>query len=394
MTKPIQWLLPAFLGLAVMSQVSVHAQTLPPSLFKPELLLPRVEVAKSSQATQLPEARAVDLSSVSYTFQGQNRTVTNFLEDAKVKSFLVLKDGRVVYEYNRFPYGRSSLHQSWSMMKQVLSALVGIAIAEGRIASVNDRMDTYEPRLALNGFAGVTFRQALLMTSGVKYDEVNDRYALFFDVIQDNLLGNRFGQSLDEKLTDPALTVAYQPGARYEYASINSQAIAWALEGATRMPLADYLQKRLWGPLGMPDAAKLLVDRSRRPFAFCCLYATTRSYARFGQLYAQQGVWHGRQIVPREWVRLSTTFADPLSWQPDQVLRDGEVLNIHGWAYHWWPLVGGRGDYTASGVYGQGVHVLPVQNTVIARTADDFDVPGAHAEEAIVMGRAIADHLD
>lgn len=383
-------------GLACVAALAcgpATSQALPPSLFKPELILPKVTIEASSAPAPLALARAKDLSQISYQFQGQAKTVSDFISEAKVKSLLVLHDGQIVYQYNKFPNTASTRHQSWSMMKQVLSVLIGAAIQDGYITSVDERMDRYEPKLALNGFRGVTFKQALTMSSGIRYDEVKDRYQLFFDVIGDYLLGARVGLSLDEEVTAGRLSAAYTPGSRYDYASINSQALAWALEAATRMPLADYLQNRLWAPLGMTDSARLLVDRSKRPFAFCCLYATARSYARLGQLYAQNGVWQGRQIIPREWVRLSTTFADAASWTPDKVQREGDVMDLHGFAYHWWPLAGNRGDFTGLGVYGQGLHVLPAQNTVVVRLSDDFDTPGAHAEEAAVMGRAIADAL-
>lgn len=390
--KPLQALA---LAAALLTPLAASAQALPPSLFLPEVVLPRKDIAASTQPVILSKARSPrDITQVTYRFNGETRSFDKFLSQAKVKSFMVLKDGQIVYEYNRFPNSRGTLHQSWSIGKQVLSTLVGIALDEGAIHSIDDRLDRYDPRLAGNGFAGVTFRQALQMSSGVKYDEEADRYALFFDVIGDFYSLGRNGQTLAEKTLDPAMTSAFAPGSTYQYASINSEAIRMALEQAVGMRYQDYLKTRLWQPMGMPDAAKILTDREKNAFAFCCLYATTRDYAMLGQLYAQSGWFNGRQIVSRDYVRKATTFAgDPTNWRASDVPRkDGSA--IRGFGYHWWPLEGPREDFTAAGVYGQSIHVLPKQNTVVVRLSSDYDNVEGSAYEAAILGRAIADFLD
>ncbi len=371
-----------------------HAQGLPPSLFLPELLLARQNIEADVRPRTLPKAvPKAPISDFRYTYQGVSKSLNDFQAEAKVRALLVLKDGNIVYEYNKFPYSKSSLHQSWSMGKQVLSALVGVAIQDGAIRSVNDRMDAYAPELAVNGFAGVTFKQALQMSSGIAYKEEADRFKLFLDTITDRFSGGVSGFSLLEKTLDPKLTQAYPPGSKYEYASINSQALSLALEKAVGMPYATYLERKLWKPMATPDRAKILIDRSDQPFTFCCLYATTRSYAMFGLLYAQGGRLQDRQIVPRDWVSKSTTYqGDPSNWRA--VPRAGGDMGLYGFGYHWWPLSGNRADFSALGIFGQAIHVLPAQNTVIVRISADFDTPGAHAEENAIMGRALADYLD
>ena len=382
-------LLPVLLGTVTVAT----AQSLPPSLFLPEAVLPRQTVEAAPYPVALPTGQPrAPISKFRYEFKGQTKSLDQYLSEAKVRALLVLKDGKIVHEFNRFPYHRRSLHQSWSIGKQVLSALVGVAIAEGAIGSVDDRMDAYDPSLALNGFAGVTFKQALQMSSGVAYDEEADRFKLFLDVITNFYTFGRQGQNLAQKTYDAALTSAYVPGSRYEYASINSQAISSALEKAVGMPYKDYLQRKLWQRMAMPDDAKVLVDREGQAFTFCCLYATTRSYAAFGLMYARGGALYGRQLVPQDWVRRSTRLdADTGNWA--NVPRDGNEFGLYGFGYHWWPLAGERGDFSALGVFGQAIHVLPEQDVVIVRMSGDFDTPGAHAEENVFMGRALADYL-
>ena len=383
------------LAAIALTPLALQAQGLPPSLFLPELLLPRAEIKASTQPVTLNKASAPkDITQVTYQFEGKTRTFSQFMSEAKVKSFMVLKDGQIVHEYHRFPNSRTTLHQSWSISKQVLSTMVGIALQEGAIKSIDDRMDAYEPRLAGNGFAGVTFKQALQMSSGVKYSEEADRYSLFFDVFRHRYRFGKAGSSLTDKTLAPTLAPAFAPGSAYQYVSINSEAIRMALEKAVGMPYLDYLSTRLWQPMGMPDEAKNLTDREQTAFTFCCLYATTTSYAMLGQLYAQGGAFNGRQILPSDYVRKATTFAgDPSNWRAASVPRkDGSALR--GWGYHWWPLEGEREDFVASGVFGQSIHVLPKQNTVIVRISSDHGNVEGSSYEAAIMGRAIADHLD
>lgn len=370
---------------------------LPPALFLPELLIPRDNIPASAEPKPLSKTwKKFPDSGFTYEFEGSDKTLDDFISDADVRSFMILKDGRIVYERNVFPYSKNHRHQSWSINKQILSALVGIAIGEGRIDSVEDRMDKYDPRLSKNGFQGVTFRQALQMSSGINYQEKEDRFTLFFDVITDIYTFSSSGATLVDKTLAPELTQAYAPDSKWQYASINSQAIAMALTAAINEPLQQYLYEKLLNPLGVSDESAILVDGDDNEFTFCCFYATTRTYAKFGQLYASGGYHNGQQIVPADWVRLSTSFDDPTSWTGEEgVAPEGNKgVELFGFAYHWWPLAGERNDFTALGVYGQSIHILPQQNTVIVRLSGDFDAEDAHRVEAVMLGRAIADYLD
>lgn len=374
----------------------LSAQALPPQLFKPEWVLPTAPVngPKAAQAparTVLPAAPR-DLSAVRYEWDGQRWSLGDFQSRGSVKALLVLQDGKVVYEHHRWPNGPTTLHQSWSMMKQVLSALVGLAIQQGRIASVDDPMDRYAPALAANGFKGVTFKQALMMSAGVRYAEEADRVTMFKQVIANRFTAGLLGHSLDEKVTEPALDRAFEPGSKYEYASIVSQAIALALEGAQGQPLHRILGRDIWTPLGMPDDARLLTDGRGRDFALCCLYATARSYAVFGQWFMQGGAWRGQQLLDAQWVQDSTRFNEGKSWRSTLVPRKVKTQELLGFGYHWWPLEGGRDDFIALGIQGQMIHISPRQGVVVVRLSDDL-VDGYHNEEAVTMARAVVDFL-
>lgn len=371
---------------------SAHA--LPPQLLRPEWVLPTQAVKGPSGAMRapLPNGPAADLSAVRYERDGQRLSIEDFQSRASVKALLVVRDGQVVYEFHRWPNGPQTLHQSWSMMKQMLSMLVGLAVQQGHIQSLDDPMDRYAPVLAGNGFKGVSFRQALLMSAGVRYDEEADRVTMFKEVIRHRLSGGLLGHDLLEKVGEPQLTVAWPAGSRYEYSSIVSQALAMALEGATKQPLARLLSQGIWQPLGVPDDARLLTDGKGQALGLCCLYATVRSYALFGQWMAQDGVWRGQALLNADYVRQATRFVDPLAWHSSAVPRKAKTQELFGFAYHWWPLEGGRDDFTALGIQGQMIYVSPRQNVVVVRVSDDY-VDGAHNEEAIALFRAVADRL-
>jgi CubicO group peptidase (beta-lactamase class C family) len=392
---PICGLMIVLLLSSAVGTASESTFELPPELFVPELVLKNDRIPPSSNPTQLKKnSRGFSEENFRYEFEGRQKSLADFFSEAEVRSFLIMKEGKVVYEYYKTPCTRYSKRQSWSVAKQILSILVGIAIEKGAIGSLEDPMDQYDPRLRDNGFAGVSFRQALQMSSGIKYDEQNDRMQIFGDTILNSYTAGRLGHTLIEKTTAPELVREYEPDSRWHYASINSQAIAMALSAAVGEPLQDYLWQELWDPMGMEDGARILVDRDGTEFTFCCFYATTRSYAAIGQLYANGGDYNGKHIVSQDWVRRSTTLDDPHSWSGEYVHPEGISSDNFGFAYHWWPLKGDRGDFTALGVFGQSIHVLPKQNTVVVRTSNDFEVEGAHKEEALVLGRAIADHLD
>lgn len=378
--------------VALLGMSALSAQALPPQLFHPEWVLPAADVKGPATGRAALPSQPTDLSAVRYERDGQRWTLADFQARGSVKAMLVVRDGQVVYEHHRWPNGPQTLHQSWSMMKQVLSNLVGIAVQQGQIRSIDDPMDRYAPALAGNGWRGVTFRQALLMSTGVRYNEEPDRVTMFKQVIAHRVSFGALGATLREKTLEPQLVRIWAPGSRYAYTSIASQALTMALEGATRQPLHALISQQIWQPLGMPDDARVLTDDQGQDFGLCCLFATARSYAIFGQWMAQGGRWQGRALLDEAWVKRATSFDDPGAWHSTAVPRPAKTQELFGFAHHWWPLEGGRGDFTALGIHGQMVYVSPRQSVVVVRLSDDY-AEGAHNEEAIALFRAVADQL-
>ncbi len=391
MVAVLRLVVPCAVAAFALNASVAHALVLPAQLYKPEWVLPLQDIQPRADAVA-PVRQTVPLDGLIYRHRDVAKPLSEFIEAGRVHSLLVMQGGKIVYEHSGRFDGESTQHQSWSMMKQVLSVLVGIAIDDKAIASVDDPMDKYAPELARSAFAGITFKQALLMSTGVSYNEEKDRVQMFLRAGLHRVSGGHAGQSIRQAVLDARMTRQEVPGKHFVYASINSQALSMALQAAVKQPLSLYLQNKLWQPLGIPDAARLLADDEGEGFSLCCIYASPRSYAMLGQLMAQGGRWQGKQIVSSQWVARSTTFVDPQTWHAKDVPRTAKAANLFGFAYHWWPLEGGRGDFAAQGILGQSIYVSPRQNVVVVRLGHD-ETPGAHAEEAVALARAVADHL-
>lgn len=321
-----------------------------------------------------------------YEYKGTTRDVARFLQDTWTTGLIVLQDGRVVHEKYFLGNTAASKSISWSVAKSFISALVGIAVEEGRIADIHQPVSDYVPVLRGSGYDGVSIKDVLQMSSGIRFDE---NYGAFFSDI--NRLGRAiaFNASLDEFVA--SLKRERAPGTFHHYVSMDTQVLGMLLRATTSETLASYLESRIWKKLGMESDAYWLVDRNGMELAFGGLNAVLRDYARLGQLYLNEGAWEGRQIVPAAWVRASTTPDAPH-------LRPGNPASswVLGYGYQWWIPQQPDGDYLAIGVYGQFVYVYPKKKIVIAKTSayPAYTEDGAEKElETIALFRAIARHM-
>jgi CubicO group peptidase (beta-lactamase class C family) len=286
-----------------------------------------------------------------------------WIVDRSVTALLVLKDGQIVYENYFQGTSADDLRISWSMAKSYLSALVGILIDEGKIASLDDPVTTYAPMLTGSAYDGATLRNVLQMTSGVAFDE---------DYLDFNSDINRMGRvlALGGKMDDftAALdTRITEPGAQWKYVSIDTHVVGMVVRGATGRSIADLLSEKVIAPLGLEIAPYYLTDGVGTAFVLGGLNMTARDYARFGQMFAQEGAWNGKQIVPEDWVTASTVPSAPTA--PDQT----------GYGLQWWiPAGAAPGVFMARGIYGQYIYIDTTANVVITTTAADrkFRDPG------------------
>lgn len=298
------------------------------------------------------------LSELQVPGAGGTARLDQYLEDTRTVAFVVLHEHRLVLE--RYAKGRDarSLVNSFSIAKAVVGSLAGIALAEGRIASLEDRVERYRPELAGTPYGAATLRELLTMTSGVADGPA--------------LLPERARYYYGEDLLALAESAVARDAARghWRYSDADVQVLGFVLERAAGMPLSEYLAARLWKPLGMESDALWSLDREGgTEKAFCCLRARARDFARFGLLYLQRGLWQGVQLVPASWAARAVL--------PGAVTPAGDVHR-----HLWWSPGDDEGDFYAYGHNGQYLYVHPRSRTVIVKfseTARQDPIPAFRA---------------
>src|SRR5712672_1140534 len=323
-------------------------------------------IKRAGPVSELP--RAERPLEITYSFGGASHTLQDFLARTRTTGFLVIKDGKIVSERYFDGANQNSHFTSWSVGKSFTSTLVGIAIAEGKIASVDKPVSEYIPELKGSGYDGVPIKDILQMSSGIKFTEV---YSNLESDVQ--IMWRRTMTEESERLNHYAasLTRLEPPGSRFEYRSVDTQVLGWLVMRATGVGLADYLSEKIWQPLGMESDATWLTDHPAEgtEAAFCCINATLRDYGRFGLLFLNKGKRNGKQIVPESWVAQATSVQSPQ-------VRFGKIIpgTQIGYGYQWWLLPGDDHAFSAEGVFFQFIYVEPRENLVIVKTSafDDF----------------------
>lgn len=279
-----------------------------------------------------------------------------WIKDRTVTSLVVLKDGAIVHESYYQGTNENDLRISWSIAKSYLSALLGVLLEEGAIASIDDPVTQYAPSLKGGAYDGASIRNVLNMASGVTFDED------YLDQSSDiNKMGRvlALGGSMDGFAVDLSETFA-EPGTDWQYVSIDTHIISMVIRSATGVEIASLLSEKIIKPMGLEASPYYLTDGNGVAFVLGGLNLRTRDYARMGQMFLQNGAYNGQQIVPADWVAVSTVPSAPTS--------AGE----YGYGYQWWmPSDGREGEFLARGVYGQYIYINRPLGVVIASNAAD-----------------------
>ncbi len=324
-----------------------------------------------------------------YPFQGSSHSVQDLLMETDTSALLVIKDGAVRYE-NYWLSGGPDVHwMSFSVGKSIVSALIGIAVEEGHIKTIEDPITNYVPALNGSAYEGVRIKDILQMSSGARWNEdYSDPESDIARYIR-TLAGDG---SLDEFTA--SLTRETEPGTTYLYNSTDTQALGMLLIAATGQTMSSYAEEKLWQPLGMEQDGYWNTDSKGVEAAAGGLQVTARDYAKIGQLYLNEGMWQGKQLVPSEWVRASLT-PDAPHIMPGKLYPD----NPMGYGYQWYPLDGDDGDFMAIGVYNQFIYVNPAKNLVIVKLSafsdygKDLETSSYREAESVYFLRAIAESI-
>jgi CubicO group peptidase (beta-lactamase class C family) len=318
---------------------------------------PTRTIARGPQASPLPHAeRRFNMDDLVIASRGERYDLYDYVSRNQVAGLLVVKDGRVVLEHYGLGIDASTRWTSMSIAKSVSTTLVGAAIHDGHIGSVEDALTDYVPVLRGTAYDGVSIRHVLQMTSGVCWDDTHTDPASDRRRMLDQQVEQRAGAIIDYVGSRPRVA---QSGTVWNYSTGETHVVGALVHAAVGQWLSDYLSERIWKPFGMEaDATWWLEAPDGLEVAGSGIHATVRDYARFGLFMMNDGRIGDRRVVPEGWVREATS--------PREV--GGAKLD---YGYMWWPVAdaGGNGDgkaYSARGIFGQYLYMHPGERVVIA----------------------------
>jgi CubicO group peptidase (beta-lactamase class C family) len=349
-------------------------------------ILPARRIARGGPVRDLPRSSRA-LGPVTYDWRGERLTLEDYLERARVMALVVLKDGRIVQETYRQGARADTPFVSWSMAKSFASTLVGLAVGDGAIGTLDDPVTKYLPLLRDSGYRDNSLRDLLDMSSGVQFIEDYDA--------SDSLEARAWIEgTVTRSVASYTDTFAWfkqrlhPPGTHFYYASIEPAIATWAVKQATGQHPSDYLSEKIWQKIGAEHDASWVLDRPGGiEIGSCCINATARDYARFGLLFLNDGRVGREQVLPAGWVRqVRTPNPERPFLHATQRLRGLPF----GYQYNWWLWPEDAQTISAHGVFGQQITVDFDDRVVIVQAANwDRATSSDEHLEAVAVQAAI-----
>jgi CubicO group peptidase (beta-lactamase class C family) len=291
-----------------------------------------------------------------------------YMEDQRTAALVIVQDGKIRFEKYGLDFDTNGKWTSFSVAKSFTSTMVGAAIKDGFIKSIDDKVSDYIPNLKGSAYDDVSIEQLLTMTSGVKwnedYEDPNSDVALF-----------------NEHKAEPGVdaTVSYMrtlpreapAGQKWVYKTGETNLIGVLVSAATGKKLANYLSEKVWAPFGMQQDGSWLLGSTGHEISGCCMQAATRDFARFGLFMLGGAKVDGVDVLPAGWIAKATTKQADIGF-PGK-----------GYGYQWWTY--DDGSFAAQGIFGQGIYIDPNRNLVIASNsnwprATHYETVGAQRE--------------
>jgi CubicO group peptidase (beta-lactamase class C family) len=281
----------------------------------------------------------------------------SIIDSNDTHAFLVIQNGKLLFEKYWDGYDSTRLSGSFSAAKSIISLLIGIALDEGKIKSLDEPVANYVDHFKTNGLEKVTIKHLLTMSSGTTYNEGDKSY---FSM-------NAYGYYGDDLVhMVEMMKRKEEPGQFWQYRSGDTQVLGLIVEKAFGQNISSLVSERFYKPMGAEyDAFWLLDGQEKREKAFCCFNAVARDYARFGQLVLNKGNWNGKQIVSEKYISEATT--------PASFLKDREENNVpvDFYGYQYWILKhSGVTAIAQNGLFGQYVYIIPEKNAVVVRLGE------------------------
>jgi len=307
----------------------------------------------------------------------REKELEEFLTEQKVAGFLILQDGMIRLERYALGFHQAGRWTSQSVAKSVTSTLVGAAIKDGYINSVEDYVTDYIPDLKGSAYEKVTVHHLLTMTTGVRWNETytdpnSDIVRFYIEPVD---------PGIDETVSYMRrLPAEAEPGQKWVYKTGETHLLGVLVSSATGQTLSDYLSSKIWVPYGMEQKATWILGRTDQELAGCCLQMALRDFARFGQFVLEGGRINGESIVPDDWF--------PTATQTQVTIWGG-----WGYVYQWWTYA--DGTFQALGIHGQMIHIDPARRLVIVINSawPEADSNSRHAKVANFLN-TIAKEID
>ena len=276
-----------------------------------------------------------------------------FMAGQRGAGLVVLHDGKLRLERYGLDFDAQGRWTSFSVAKSITSTLVGAALHDGSIRSMDDKVTDYLPQMKGSAYDDVSLRQLLTMTSGVRWNE---------DYADPNSDVARFNNHQPEEGVDQLVSYLRRlpreapPGTRWNYSTGETNLVGVLLRAAIKKPLAQYLSEKIWVPAGMEQQATWILSKSGNEISGCCIQAATRDFARFGQFVLGGAKVGGQPVVAPEWLAEATTKRTDIG-------KPGR-----GYGFQWWTY--DDGSFAARGIFGQGIYIDPKRRLVVAINAD------------------------
>ena len=291
--------------------------------------------------------------------------VDAFMSSQNSAAVVVVHNGRVRLEKYGLYQDRDKRWTSFSVAKSFTSTLVGAAVKDGHIKSLDDKVSDYVKALKGSAYDDVSIHQLLTMTSGVRWNEnYQDPQS---DVAMFNETEPEPGETALLSYLK-RLERAHPAGTVFNYSTGETNLVGVLVASATGKPLADYLSEKIWKPYGMQQFATWVTSKSGEEISGCCIQAAALDYARFGQFMLDGGVAGGQAVLPDGWIEEATRTQV-------QVGREG----VRDYGYQWWTLA--EGAYMAGGIFGQAIFIDPVRQLVVVTHSSWDDATGVSANQ-------------
>lgn len=291
----------------------------------------------------------------------------SFLADNRTQAFIVIQDDAIIYEQYFNGASRDSIVTSFSIAKSFVSTLIGLAIEDGYINSVDDPITAYLPELLERdpAFVDITIRHLLMMSSGIKYAE--------FPFVNGDDAKTYYYPDL-RKLALEDTVIAGKPGEKFIYNNYHPLLLGLIIERATGTSVTNYLQEKIWKPIGMEYPASWSLDERGFEKMESGINARAIDFAKFGRLFLHNGNWNGAQVVPAEWVAEATQAYTSVDYK-NYYYDDYIFANGRGYyKYMWWGIQRDEHnyDFIAEGNHGQFIYIAPHKNLIILRFGESY----------------------